>query len=92
MIKNFNHKGLEKFFETGSTVGIQAKHAEKLNLLLTTLHFANSAQDMNVPGWAFHPLKGDMKQHYAVKVNANWRLTFRFEGCDAYVVDYQDYH
>jgi proteic killer suppression protein len=92
MIKNFNHKGLETFFGSGSTAGIQAKHAVKLNIQLTTLNFASIVQDMNVPGWNLHPLKGNMKGHYAVKVNGNWRLTFKFEDGYAYIVDYQDYH
>ncbi|HEY4712743.1 MAG TPA: type II toxin-antitoxin system RelE/ParE family toxin [Aquirhabdus sp.] len=92
MIKSFNHKGLERFFETGSTAGIQAKHADKLNVLLSTLDYASSVQDMNVPSWSFHALKGHLLGHYAVKVNGNWRLTFKFENGDAYIVDYQDYH
>lgn len=92
MIHGFKHKGLELFFNTGSLAGIQAKHASRLNIQLTTLNQASSAQDMNVAGWGFHPLTGNLKSHYAVKVNGNWRLTFAFENGDAHVVDYQDYH
>jgi proteic killer suppression protein len=47
---------------------------------------------MNVPGWNLHPLQGELAGHWAVKVNGNWRLTFHFEGQDAILVDYQDYH
>ncbi len=92
MIHGFKHKGLELFFNTGSLAGIQAKHADRLNIQLSTLNQAGSVQDMNVTGWSFHPLKGNLKGHYAVKVNGNWRLTFRFGNGHAYVVDYQDYH
>jgi proteic killer suppression protein len=47
---------------------------------------------MNRAGWGWHPLKGNLKGHWAVTVNGNWRLTFSFEGCDATQIDYQDYH
>jgi len=92
MIQGFKHKGLERFFLTGSLAGIQAKHAARLNLQLSTLNQAATVDDMSVAGWNLHPLKGDLKGHYAVKVNGNWRLTFRFESGHAYIVDYQDYH
>jgi toxin HigB-1 len=92
MIKSFRHKGIEKFFATGSKAGIQAKHAAKLEVQLTTLDEAKTPQDMNVPLWRLHPLTGELADHWAVWVNANWRLTFKFEGEDAVLVDYQDYH
>lgn len=92
MIKSFKHKGLQKFFETGSKAGIQAAHANKLNILLTALNAAAEAEQMNMPGWRFHALSGNLADHYSVTVNANWRLTFRFESGHAEVVDYQDYH
>lgn len=92
MIKSFNHKGLEKFFTTGITAGIQSNHANKLRLQLATLDGASSALDMNAPNWQLHQLKGDLADHWSVKVNGNWRLTFKFEGEDAILVDYQDYH
>jgi proteic killer suppression protein len=47
---------------------------------------------MNLPGWKLHPLSGELEGHWAVAVSGNWRLTFRFEEGDAFVVDYQDYH
>lgn len=92
MIKSFAHKGLQAFFETGSKAGIQPQHAQKLQRLLARLDLSRGAEDMNVPGWRLHPLAGDLSGHYAVTVNGNWRLTFRFEGEDAVLVDYQDYH
>ena len=92
MIKSFRHKGIEKFFETGSKAGIQPKHAAKLQALLTTLNEAKGPEYMNVPIWRLHPLHGVLEGHWAVSVNGNWRLTFRFDGDDAILVDYQDYH
>ena len=92
VIKSFAHKGLERFFRTGSTAGIQAQHAGRLRLQLAMLDNARAPEDMRSPGWKLHPLKGDLKSHWAVAVSGNWRLTFRFEGEDAILVDYQDYH
>lgn len=92
MIKSFRHKGLEKFFRSGSTAGIQPAHAKKLTMLLTALDSAEHAGQMDAPGWHLHPLSGDLRGHWSVKVNGNWRLTFRFQDGDAEVVDYQDYH
>lgn len=92
MIKSFDHKGLEDFFYYGTTKGIQPKHASTLRLRLDRLENAVTVQDMDAPGYDLHPLKGDLKGHWAVKVSGNWRLTFRFEDGNAYVVNYQDYH
>lgn len=92
VIKSFRHAGLEKFFKTGSKAGIQPKHAIKLSLQLFALDYATSAADMASPGWDLHPLKGDLKGHWSVTVNGNWRMTFTFEGEHAILVDYQDYH
>ena len=92
MIKSFRHSGLERFFLTGSKAGIQPKHAKKLNLQLTQLDGARDPIDMNLPGWDWHPLKGSSAGRWSVSVNGNWRLTFVFEGIDAVIVDYLDYH
>ena len=91
VIKSFRHKGLEKFFQTGSKAGIHPSHAEKLRDRLLVLNNASAPSDMAIPGWDFHALSHDMKGHYAVKVDRMWRLTFTFEGTDAILVDYQDY-
>ena len=92
MIKNFRHKGIEQFFKTGSKAGINAEHASKLSRQLALLNAVQEPQEMDVIGWNLHPLKGDLIDHWSVKVNGNWRLTFTFEGGDAILVDYQDYH
>ncbi len=92
MIKSFKHKGLEKFFKTGSKAGIQPAHANKLSAQLALLNRSLSPNDMDWNAWELHPLKGDLEGHWSVKVNGNWRLTFMFNETDAEVVDYQDYH
>lgn len=92
MIKTFRHKGLQSFFQTGSKAGIQPQHASKLARQLARLDVAKAAADVNVPGWGLHALAGDLAGHFSIKVNGNWRLTFKFEGEDAVLVDYQDYH
>ena len=92
MIKTFRHKGLERFFRDGSKAGIQPPHAKKLRLQLGRLDSAKSTDDMNLPGWKWHRLTGDLAGHWSVWVDKNWRLTFAFEGTDAVLVNYQDYH
>lgn len=92
MIKTFLHKGLRQFFETGSKASIKPIHATRLRLQLAMLDVAKSEADMAFPGWKLHPLKGNLTGHWAVWVDKSWRLTFRFEGSDAVLVDYQDYH
>jgi proteic killer suppression protein len=90
VIKTFRHDGLERFFLTGSRAGIQRGPAKRLSLQLGALNSATSAADMNLPGWGC--LQGDRAEHWSIMVNGNWRLTFAFEGTDAILVDYQDYH
>ena len=92
MIVSFRHKGLELFYMSGSTKGIQASHAVKLGRILGLLDVASAPADVNLPGFRLHPLKGTMKGHWSVWVNGNWRVTFRFLGADVELVDYQDYH
>jgi len=92
MIKSFRHTGLEKFFKTGSKAGIQPNHAKRLRLQLATLNEAQSPSDMDLAGWWFHELGKDLAGHYAVTVSRIWRLTFAWDGTDAVLLDYQDYH
>ncbi len=92
VIRNFLHKGIERFFLSGSRAGIQPQHAKRLRLQLERLHRAATPQDMNLPNWRLHALKGNLAGHWAVWVDGNWRLTFSFDGEDAVLVDYQDYH
>ena len=92
MIKSFRHKGLRKYFESGSVAGIQPHHARRLRMLLTALDTAQSIEDMNIPGFRLHLLKGSDRGRWAVWVNGNWRLTFEFRDGEVYVLDYEDYH
>jgi proteic killer suppression protein len=91
-IKSFRHRGLEQFFATGSRRGIQAKHADRLRLILGALNASARPRDMGLPGVGLHELHGPRRGTWAVKVSGNWRVTFRFASQDAVLVDYEDYH
>lgn len=92
MIKSFKHKGLARFFQTGSVAGIRPDHAKKLRLILGRLHAAVKPQDMNLPGLRLHELSGKRAGTWAVDVSGNWRVTFNFQGNDAEALNYEDYH
>jgi len=92
MIRSFKHKGLERFYIRGTTAGIQVVHAKRLRLILSNLDQAESPDDMDLPGLRLHPLRGDKKGVWSVSVSGNWRVTFRFNGRDAEIVNYEDYH
>ena len=92
MIKSFQHKGLRKLFETGSTAGVQAAHAKRLRLQLAALDTALSVDDMDIPGFRLHPLNGEHRGRWSIMVDGNWRLTFEFRDGNAYVLGYEDYH
>ena len=92
MIRTFRHAGFEVFYRKGSKAGIQPHHAARLRVLLTALDAAKGPQDMNAPAWHLHPLAGNLAGHWAVWVSGTWRMTFRFAGEDAELVDHQDYH
>lgn len=92
MIKSFRHKGLRKLFETGVAAGVQASHAKRLRLQLAALDTAEAVEDMDIPGFRLHPLKGRMRGRWAITVNGNWRMTFEFKDGNAYILDYEDYH
>ncbi|TAK74241.1 MAG: peptidase [Gammaproteobacteria bacterium] len=92
MIKNFQHKGLEKFYLKGNVSKIQPMHERRLRMILSRLESIHKPEDMNLPGFNFHALRNDMKDYYSVSVNKNWRVIFKFDGVDAFDVDYIDYH
>jgi proteic killer suppression protein len=92
MIVSFKHKGLERFYRTGSAKGIQALHIKKLRMQLTALDTAQLIEDMNIPGYRLHQLKGERKGVWSIRVNGNWRLTFQFENGNVYILNYEDYH
>ena len=92
MINSYRQKGLRRFAETGSKAGIQPKHAPRVRRLLAALDVASRPEDMNAPGNDLHLLKGNLAGPWSVNVSSNWRLTILFEGEDAALVDYHDYH
>ena len=92
MIISFKHKGLQKFYESGSTAGIQSVHKSKLRMILAALDSAQEIDDMDIPGYRLHPLKGKLKDLWSITVNGNWRVTFKFENGNIYIVNYEDYH
>ena len=92
MIASFRHKGLKRFYETGSTAGIQPDHKKRLRLQLAALDTSTTIEDMDIPGFKLHPLKGQRKGLWAISVCGNWRITFRFEDGNAHIVNYEDYH
>ncbi len=92
MIKSFKHKGLKKFYETGSVADIRPTHKQKIRMRLTALDTATVIEDMDLPGFRLHSLKGQRKGLWAIDVNKNWRITFEFVDGNAYIVNYEDYH
>jgi proteic killer suppression protein len=92
MIQSFRHKGLRRFFESGSLAGIQPQHAKRRRMQLAALDSAQVIEDMDIPGFRLHPLKGADRGRWSIWVNGNWRLTFEFRDGQAYVLDYEDYH
>ena len=92
MIRSFRHKGLERFFATGSKAGIQAKHANRLRLILGRLSVCSEPRDINLPGLDLHRMKGARQNTWAVSVSGNWRITFNFVRKDIEDVNYEDYH
>lgn len=92
MIRSFRHKGLQKFYETGSRAGIQPHHSKRLRMQLAALDTAGSIDDMDIPGFRLHKLKGSDKERWSIWVNGNWRVTFEFIDGHVYVLDYEDYH
>ena len=92
MIRTFKHKGLELFFRTGSKRGIMPEHSRKIERILDRLDASTGPKDMNLPGYKLHKLSGKESETWSVWVSGNWRITFRFENEDAYIVDYLDYH
>ncbi len=92
MIVSFKHKGLKLFYEKGDSSKLQPQHVAKIRLILTRLEAAKSPKEMQVPGYNFHGLIGNYEGFWSVRVNGNYRITFRFSGENACDVDYLDYH
>ncbi|EJA5988484.1 type II toxin-antitoxin system RelE/ParE family toxin [Salmonella enterica] len=92
MIKTWKHKGLQRFFETGSASGVNTKHVKRLRTRLRVIDQASEIDDINISGYKLHQLQGDREEVWSVKVSGNWRITFEFRDGDAYILNYEDYH
>lgn len=92
MIENFRHKGLQKFYESGSKRGVKGEHVARLSVILARLDASSTPEDMNLPGLGLHALKESLKDFWSVSVSGNWGVIFRFESNHATDVDYLDYH
>lgn len=92
MILSYRHKGLKNFFESGNLAGIQPSHAKRLRMQLAALDTAQTIEDMEIPGFRLHPLKGADRGRWSIWVNGNWRITFEFQNGNALILDYEDYH
>jgi proteic killer suppression protein len=92
MIRSFRHRGLKRLYERGDRSGVRADMVDKVERILTVLDAATAPQALDLPGYRLHPLKGGLKGFWSVRVQANWRIVFRFEGTDAFDVELIDYH
>ena len=92
MIQSFRHKGLWKFFESGNVAGIQPEHAKRLRMQLAAIDTAQVIDDIDLPGFRLHRLKGQLEGRWSITISGNWRITFEFADGNAYVLDYEDYH
>ncbi len=92
MIRSFRDKGLERFASQGDRSKLSVQNLARLERILTRLQLATTPEQMNLPGWRFHMLKGDQAGRYAIDASGNWRVTFGWSGDDAVEVDFEDYH
>lgn len=92
MIKSFRNKGLQLFWETGSTRRLAVQNPKRVQAILVALDAAVRPADMNTPGLRWHPLAPGQPGRYAVEASGNYRVTFAFSGADAVDVDLEDYH
>lgn len=92
MIKSFASKALKRFYDDDDKSRLQAEHVDRIGNILSLLDVASDVQDLNIPSYRLHPLKGKLRGYWAVTVRANWRIIFKFEGGDAFDVDLVDYH
>jgi proteic killer suppression protein len=92
VIRSFKHRGLKRLYERDDRSGIRPDFADTIQEILTVLDDAATPQELDLPGYRLHPLKGDLKGFWSVTVRANWRIIFRFEGTDAFDVELIDYH
>ena len=92
MIKSFRRRGLRRLYERGERNRIDPSIANKVETAIGLLDVAESSRDVDLPGYRLHPLTGNLRGFWSIRVSGNWRITFRFEDGDVYDVDLVDYH
>jgi toxin HigB-1 len=92
MIRHFRHRGLRRLYEQNDRREVNPQHADKIARILARLDVATRPQELGLPGFRLHALRGDLAGYWSVTVSANWRIIFRFEKGDATDVDLVDYH
>nr|WP_284701191.1 type II toxin-antitoxin system RelE/ParE family toxin [Rhodoplanes tepidamans] len=92
MIRNFRSKGLRRFAESGDASKLSVPNLDRVRRVLATLDAATAPEQLDLPGFRFHVLKGRDKGRYAVDASRNYRVTFGWDGRDAVEVDLEDYH
>ena len=92
MIRRFRHRGLRRLYDDDDPRELNPEHADKIARILARLDEASRPEELNLPSFRLHPLRGDLAGYWSVSVRANWRITFRFEQGDAIDVDLVDYH
>lgn len=92
MIRHFRHRGLKRLYEKDDRREVSPQQADKIARILARLDGATRPQQLDLPGFRLHPLKGALAGYWSITVSANWRIIFRFEGANATEVDLVDYH
>jgi proteic killer suppression protein len=92
MVRNFRHKGLQRLFQHDDGSKLPPDMVARIRLILSALHASQDIEAMDIPTFRLHPLKGKLHGFFAVTVRANWRIIFRFEGGEAFDLDFVDYH
>ena len=88
----FAHKGLRALFERDRAQGLPPNLVPRIRRILADLDVAERPGDLNLPGYRLHQLRGDRAGQWSIRVSANWRIAFRFDGTEAVDVELTDYH
>jgi toxin HigB-1 len=91
VIRSFRHKGLRELFEIGRSSRVSAALIRRIVVRLDALDAAGAREDLNQPGFDFHPLRG-RPQRYSVHVNGPWCITFEWREGEPWRVDLVQYH
>lgn len=92
MILGFRHRGLSRLYEEDDRRGLIQEHVEKIRRILAALDQATKPEDLDLPGFRLHPLKGELLGYWSITIRANWRIIFQFDGQNVTDVDCRDYH